>query len=206
MIVFTGIALAVGPIAGKMTNTVSPRIVLGVSLGLVSVGAFTMTRVGAHDDWTAILPGLVLAGAGLGLVGPTLASTAVGVVPPWRGGMASGMNSTMREAGTTAGIAVLGTLLSREVSTHVHNAFAGSFLSGAAKPIANAITAGGTPTLLAAQQPSLRPGLLGVARESYAAGLSQIFLMAAIVAAVGCVTAIALVRKEHLREDAVGGH
>ena len=67
MLVFTGIALAVGPIAGKMTTSVSPRIVLALSLGLVSIGALTMTRVSASDSWTAIIPGLVLAGAGLGL-------------------------------------------------------------------------------------------------------------------------------------------
>jgi EmrB/QacA subfamily drug resistance transporter len=205
MLVFTGAALAVGPIAGIMTNTVSPRIVLALSLGLVSVGALTMTSVSASDSWTAILPGLVLAGVGLGLVGPTLASTAVGVVPSWRGGMASGMNSTMREAGTTAGIAVLGTLLYHQVTIHVNSGLAGSF-AGATKPIANAIAAGGTSTMLARQQPALRPGLQHIARVSYTAGLQYVFLLASIVAAVGCVTAIVLVRKEHLREDAVAGH
>ena len=116
------------------------------------------------------------------------------------------MNSTMREAGTTAGIAVLGTLLFREVTSHVNSALSGSFISGAAKPIATAISAGGTPTLLVQQKPSLRPGLEHVARVSYTAGLQYVFLVASIVAAVGCVTAIALVRKEHLREDAVAGH
>jgi hypothetical protein len=189
-----------------VTNTVSPRIVLSLSLGLVSVGALTMTSVSASDSWTAIIPGLVLAGAGLGLAGPTLASTAVGVVPPWRGGMAGGMNSTMREAGTTAGIAVLGTLLFRQVTSHVNGALAGSFLAGAEKPIASAISAGGTPALLAEQQPGLRPGLEHVARVSYTSGLQSVFLVASIVAAVGCVTAIALVRKSDVREDAVAGH
>ena len=206
MLVFTGAALAVGPIAGRATETVSPRLVLGLSLGLVSIGVLTMTWVDASDSWTAILPGLVLAGAGLGLAGPTLASTAVGVVPSWRGGMASGMNSTMREAGTTAGIAVLGALLAHRVTSHVDSALSGSFLAGAAGPIANAISAGGTPELLAQQQAAVRPGLQDVARESYTAGLQSIFLVASIVAAVGCVTAIALVRKSDLREDAVAGH
>jgi hypothetical protein len=206
MLVFTGVALATGPIAGKATESVSPRLVLGLSLGLVSIGALTMTRVSAGDSWTAILPGLVLAGAGLGLAGPTLASTAVGVVPPWRGGMAGGMNSTMREAGTTAGIAVLGTVLFRQVTSHVNSALTGSFIAGAAKPIASAISAGGTPTLLAQQQPALRPGLQHVASVSYTAGLQYVFLVASIVAAVGCVTAIVLVRKSDVREDAVAGH
>ena len=206
MLVFTGVALAVGPIAGKATETVSPRLVLGLSLGLVSIGVLTMSRVDAGDSWTAIIPGLVLAGAGLGLAGPTLASTAVGVVPSWRGGMASGMNSTMREAGTTAGIAVLGVVLQHQVTSHVESALSGSFLAAATKPIANAISSGGTTELLAGQQPSVRPGLEEVARVSYTAGLQSIFLLAAIVAAVGCVASFALVRKSDMREDAVAGH
>jgi hypothetical protein len=165
-----------------------------------------MTRVTPSDSWVAILPGLVLAGAGLGLAGPTLASTAVGVVPSWRGGMASGMNSTMREAGTTAGIAVLGVVLLHQITNHVNSALSGSFLAASAGPIANAISSGGTKELVAAQQASLRPGLQHVARVAYTDGLADVFLLASIVAAVGCVSAIALVRKSDMREDAVAGH
>jgi hypothetical protein len=38
-------------------------------------------------------------------VNPPLASTAVGVVPPQQAGTASGINSTLRQVGTTTGIA-----------------------------------------------------------------------------------------------------
>ena len=204
MLAFAAIGLAVGPLAGKMTATVDPRIVLTLSLTLASVGVLTMTGVNAGSSWTAILPGLVLAGAGLGLIGPTLASTATGVVPPWRGGMAGGMNSTMRQLGTTTGIAVLGTLLQHQVLVHVQRGLAGSFLSSASKGLANAIAAGATPAVLAKQSAYVRPGLLHVARVSYSAGLSTIFLVAGIVAAVGAVTAFALVRKRHLRQGPPG--
>jgi EmrB/QacA subfamily drug resistance transporter len=200
MLAFAAIGLAVGPLAGKMTATVDPRFVLTLSLALAAVGTLTMTGVNAGSSWTAILPGLVLAGTGLGLIGPTLASTATGVVPPWRAGMAGGMNSTMRQFGTTAGLAVLGTLLQHQVLTHVKAALAGSFLADASKGIANAIAAGATPEVLARQPASVRPGLLHVARLSYSAGLSTIFLVASIVATVGAITAFALVRKRHMRE------
>ena len=206
MLVFTGVALAMGPIAGKATESVSPRLVLGLSLGLVSAGCVTMTFVTPSDSWTAIIPGLVLTGAGLGLVGPTLASTAVGVVPSWRGGMASGMNATMREAGTTVGIAVLGVVLQQQITTHVQSALSGGPLASAATSIASAISAGGTTKLVAEQPENLRPGLQHVARVAYTEGLQSVFLVAAIVAAVGCVTAVALVRRKHMRAGAVAGH
>ncbi len=206
MLVFTGVALAMGPVAGKATETISPRLVLGVALGLVSVGCATMTFVTPSDSWTAIIPGLVLTGAGLGLAGPTLASTAVGVVPSWRGGMASGMNATMREAGTTVGIAVLGVVLQHQITTHVQSALSAGPLAKAVAPIASAISAGGTAKLLAEQPADVRPGLQHVARVAYTEGLQSVFLVAAIVAAVGCVTAVAVVRRKHMRAGAVAGH
>ena len=189
-----------------MTATVSPRIVLPAGLTLVAGGVFSMTAVSSSSSWTAILPGLVLAGLGLGMMNPTLASTAVSVVPPWRGGMASGMNSTCREAGTAAGIAVLGALLQHQVRTHVNSALAGSPLAPLAKTAANAISSAGTPQLVRSAPAAFRPGLISVAHLSYASGLRTIFLLAAIVAAVGALTALALVRKRHMIYAGEGGH
>ncbi len=77
MLVFTGAALMFAPLAGRMSGSVSPRIVLPLGLALVTGGVLSMTAVSASSSWTAILPGLVLTGIGLGLMNPTLASTAV---------------------------------------------------------------------------------------------------------------------------------
>ena len=62
------------------------------------------------DDWTALLAGFLIAGAGIGLVNPALASAAIGVVEPQRAGMASGINSTFRQVGIATGIAALGAI------------------------------------------------------------------------------------------------
>jgi MFS family permease len=206
MLVFTGAALLSAPLAGRMTSTVSPQIVLPASLALVAGGVLSMTGVSASSSWTEILPGLIVSGIGLGMINPTLASTAVSVVPPWRGGMASGMNSTCREAGTSSGIAVLGALLLHQVDTHVKSTLAGSPLAPLAKTAAKAISSAGTRELVARVPATFRPGLLSVAHLSYASGLRSIFLLAAIVAAVGALIALALVRKRHMIYAGEGGH
>ena len=48
---------------------------------------------------------MIVSGIGAGLVSTPLISTAVGVVEPARAGMASGINSTLRQVGVATGVA-----------------------------------------------------------------------------------------------------
>ena len=61
------------------------------------------------------MPGLFAAGAGVGIANPALAQVAVGVVPPARSGMASGINNTCRQVCIATGIAGLGAIFQHEV-------------------------------------------------------------------------------------------
>ena len=206
MLAFTGAILLVGPLGGRLTTLVSPRITLTIGLALVAGGIASMTAISASSSWTVILPGLCAAGVGMGLMSPTLSATAVGVVPPWRGGMASGINSTCREAGTTVGIAIYGSLVQHAVRAHVRSVLAGTSLSGHARSVANAISVGGTGQLLAQSPPSSRPLLLHAARVSYAAGLHDAFLVGVGIAAAGALSAAILVRKHQIRFGAFAAH
>ncbi|WP_327255019.1 hypothetical protein [Streptomyces sp. NBC_01244] len=57
----------------------------------------------AGDGWTALAPGLVVTGAGVGLVSPALAAAAMGAVPPARAGMAGGGAARLLETVPGAG-------------------------------------------------------------------------------------------------------
>ena len=61
--------------------------------------ASLMTRVQADSTWTVLLPGFIVAGIGVGITNPVLASATVSVVPPERSGMATGSSSTFRQVG-----------------------------------------------------------------------------------------------------------
>ena len=58
---------------------------------------------------------MIVSGVGAGLVNVPLASTAVAVVEPARAGMASGINSTFRQAGIATGVAALGAIFAAAV-------------------------------------------------------------------------------------------
>ena len=74
-----------------------------------------MHGLDAGSDWTHLIVGFAVAGAGSGLVNPPLASTAVGVVAPQDAGMASGINTTFRQIGTATGVAALGAVFASHV-------------------------------------------------------------------------------------------
>ena len=93
-------------------------------IGRPDVGLLTMTAVDASSDWTVLIPGFVLAGAGIGLINPPLASTAVGVVHHSRSGMASGINNTFRQVGIATGIAGLGAIFQHDVTRYTKAALA----------------------------------------------------------------------------------
>ena len=112
----TLLTFIVAPIAGKLSVRVPIRLLLGSGLMLIGVGLLAMTGVDAASTWTVLIPGFLLAGAGVGLVNPPLASTAIGVVPPERSGMASGINSTFRQVGIATGIAGLGAVFEHSVT------------------------------------------------------------------------------------------
>jgi EmrB/QacA subfamily drug resistance transporter len=209
LVVFTGAGLSVAPIAGAIAEKVSPRITLTFGLVLIGAGSLFMTFVlHSSSPWTAIVPGMIFGGWGTGIVNPIMAAASLGVVRPSQGGVASGINSTFREVGQTAGIAVLGTLLQHSVRTHVQSSLAGTGLSAKATSIADAISGGLTQRVAAAvPDESMRMQLIHAAHVSYVAGLQQIFIVSGAVALIGAISTVVLVRGEDLKFPTAGaGH
>src|SRR6185312_10589676 len=112
----TLISFVVAPISGKVSVSVPIRLLIGCGLLLVSGGLLSMTAVDADSGWTVLIPGFLLAGAGIGMINPPLASTAVGVVHHSRSGMASGINNTFRQVGIATGVAGLGAVFQHDVA------------------------------------------------------------------------------------------
>ena len=111
----TMMAFVVAPFAGKLTVRLQSRYLLGTGLLLVTAGLLLMATTNPTSGWTQLLPGFIVAGAGIGMVNPVLASASVSVVPYQRSGMASGANSTFRQIGIATGIAALGAIFASEI-------------------------------------------------------------------------------------------
>jgi EmrB/QacA subfamily drug resistance transporter len=195
----TLLSFIVAPIAGRLSVRMPVRLLLGSGLMLIGIGLLTMTVVDASSTWTVLIPGFLLAGTGVGLVNPPLASTAVGVVPVERSGMASGINSTFRQVGIATGIAGLGAVFQHSVTSGTTSALAAG---GQARQVA-AVAHGRLSTLLeSGEVAQIARSLSAPARaaldHSYRVGFTEAFTtiaaIAAVVALVGAVLAFVLVR------------
>ena len=202
LLVLSGAILITSTIAGRVSAHVPVRLLVGPGLLLIGVGLLFMRGLSAGSSWTHLIPGLIIAGAGVGIVNPPLASTAVGVVEPARAGMASGINSTFRQVGIATGIALLGTLFSSKVSSEV---LAGvrrdPALSGQGAKIATAVQSGQVSKVVQALPERSRATAAMITRTAFTAGLNEILLVAALIALVAGGIALVTIRTKDFAQQ-----
>jgi EmrB/QacA subfamily drug resistance transporter len=186
----TLLSFFVAPIGGQLLKRWPARLPLGVGLVLVGVGLLLMHGVQVGDSWTVLLPGFLVAGVGIGLTNPAIASTALGVVPPARAGMASGINSTFRQVGIATGVAALGAVFQSRISGELATS-----LPQAPESFSDAVSSGATHQAAAAAPPQLRDQALSAADHAFVTALNEILLIGAAVAIVGGILGLALVRQ-----------
>jgi EmrB/QacA subfamily drug resistance transporter len=71
----TIMAFLFGPITGALIPRVPARVLMSVGLGLVGIALLWMSDIPAGSSWTTLLGGFLVAGAGIGLGAPTLATS-----------------------------------------------------------------------------------------------------------------------------------
>jgi MFS family permease len=190
----TLVSFFVAPVAGRLSARLPVKGFLTVGLLMVGTGLLLMSGLTVRSDWTALLPGFIVAGAGIGMINPPLASTAIGVVPPARSGMASGINNTFRQVGIATGIAALGALFQARVETKVVDLLAATPVAGRSHLIGTLVAGGQPGEAVRALPAPLRGVAAQAAREGFVSGLDEILVVAAAVAFAGAVLAFLLVR------------
>jgi EmrB/QacA subfamily drug resistance transporter len=191
----TGAIFLTAGIAGRLTERVPTRLLIGPGFALIGIGLLLMRGLDPASDWTHLLPGLIVAGIGAGFVNVPLASTAVSVVEPDRAGMASGINTTLRQVGIATGIAGLGAIFTAQVRSGVEAALAGSPLGGSAHGIAEQVSTGHATQAIASTPAPLRGAVAEASRAAFVGGLNDILLVGAVIALVAAVAALALIRQ-----------
>ena len=177
-------AFVTASLSGRFMHEVAPRLTIGIGLLVIAVGMALQAVVHTGSHWTVLLPGLIVAGAGVGLAAPASASAAMATVPPSRGGMAAGAMNTFRQLGFAFGIAILGLVFRGEIEDGLRGRVPDAH--AAAGALSGGRIFGESPRLV---------------HQVFASGLNATYLLGAAIAAFGGIFVLVLVRGE--RTDTV---
>ena len=104
----------------KLMPLVGPKPLVTTGCVLGAIGMFYLTGLGPNESYVgSILPALILAGLGFGLIfAPSIATATLGV-PEDEAGIASAMVNTSQQVGGSIGVALLSTITATAISSQL---------------------------------------------------------------------------------------
>ncbi len=204
----SGASFFAAAIAGRLTEKVPVKWLIGPGFLVLGVGLLLILGIQDDSSWTHLIPGLTVAGVGIGLINPPLASTAVGVVPVERSGMASGVNSTFRQVGIATGIAALGSIFGQQIADAARPALAGKVPDQALSGLTAALSGGQVRAAAEGAQQAATAGggkqagqqafdlVHQVGTSAVVDALNHVVLIAAVVAFVAGALCLVLIRQK----------
>ncbi len=195
------------PIAGALLSRVHARVLMALGLLGTGAGLMLMSGLDPSSGWTALLPGFLAAGIGVGLLNPVIADVALSVVPKERSGMAAGINDTFRQVGVAVGVAAWGAIFLGRGSSRVTSVVSGTPLAGHGRPrqLLEALTGGHLTQAANALPNGTREVAISATRDGFLTGLNAVLLIGGVVALLGAVLALWLVREHEIERDEVVG-
>ncbi|MGO9660615.1 MAG: MFS transporter, partial [Acidimicrobiales bacterium] len=191
LLLLTGMTLPFLPLTGALDRFVPVKLLICGGLVLVAVGFWLMSRLTGTSTVSALIPGLVVAGVGLELVNPRLASAAVAAVKPPLAAVASRTSTTFRQIGIATGVAVFGAVLATRLTDDLNRALSSSpTLVGQGPQLTTLVLNGQIGQ--AATAPGAPAGMLGIIHRSFADSMHEVFLVAAVVALASAVLALSV--------------
>jgi len=179
----------VAPLAARLSNYIPSGLLMAAGLTCVGVGLLSMRGIEPSSEWTHLIPGFLLGGAGIGMVNPNIGTVAISVVSQERAGMASGINTTFRQVGIATGVAALGAVFQGSIDSKVAAA-----IPAAPPELAEAVASGGTAAATAVAPPEFTTQVAAAADVAFTSALNEILLIGAIIAFAGALAGGVLVR------------
>ena len=112
----TLLIIVVAPIAGKLSDRIGSRWLMGAGMTLVSISLLFYQRVGLHSTFWTLLPAMLLGGVGMAMTMSPMTAAAMSSVPVDKAGVGSGVLNSFRQLGGSLGIALMGAILASYVT------------------------------------------------------------------------------------------
>jgi len=104
-----------GPISGRLSDRYGARYLASIGLCISGIGFMMLTTLNSRASLTQLLPPMILVGAGMGIFASPNRASIMNSVPPERRGVASGMSSTLINAGLIMSLGLAFGIISKDV-------------------------------------------------------------------------------------------
>jgi EmrB/QacA subfamily drug resistance transporter len=112
----TVLIVLLAPAAGKLSDHVGSRWLMGAGLVSLSVSLILFSRLGLDSNFWDVLPGLLFGGVGMSFAMTPTTAAAMGSVPVDQAGVGSAVLNSMRQVGGTLGIALMGAIVASAIN------------------------------------------------------------------------------------------
>lgn len=112
--------MVTGPLAGRLSSRLGPRIPTTVGLSLLTVAVAGLSRLTVNSDYAPLAVLLTIAGVGIGASISPLTSTAMSAASATERGAASGFFNMLRFVGAVIGTTVLSVILANRTDAAAH--------------------------------------------------------------------------------------
>jgi EmrB/QacA subfamily drug resistance transporter len=114
----TVLIILVAPQAGRFSDKIGPRWLVGAGQALLCVSLLLFSTAGVHSGFWNLLPGMLVGGVGMAMSMSPLTAAAMGAVRVDKAGVGSAVINSSRQVGGSLGIAVMGAIVASQIGAH----------------------------------------------------------------------------------------
>jgi EmrB/QacA subfamily drug resistance transporter len=184
-----GALVVAAPLSEWIVRTIGIRYTAAAGLALVAGGFWQVSGATTSSGYAGVVLGLVLAGAGVGLVLPAATESVMGALPSGDTGVGSAINNTFMQVGGALGVAVIGSLLTTRYQGTITTALAPYRVPAAALEAVRG-SLGGALAVAARVGGTSGAQLAQLARQAFTSGMDLGLVTGALAVLGGALVAL----------------
>jgi predicted MFS family arabinose efflux permease len=111
----TLLIILIAPLAGRLSDRLGSRWLLTGGMALVAAQLLNFSRLGVHEGFWNLVPGMLLGGVGMAAVMAPATAAALSGVPVDKAGVGSAVLNSSRQLGGSIGVALMGAIMAHEI-------------------------------------------------------------------------------------------
>jgi EmrB/QacA subfamily drug resistance transporter len=112
----TLLIILIAPLAGRLSDRLGSRWLLTGGMALVAAQLLYFSRLGVHEGFWNLVPGMLLGGVGMAAVMAPATAAALSGVSVDKAGVGSAALNSSRQLGGSTGVALMGAIMAHEIA------------------------------------------------------------------------------------------